>query len=76
MFKSGDRHILSNYRPVSLLLQFSKILDSTGLYSRIDDFITIHNVLNEQQYGFKTNTTTQFAVMEFVEEVTSAMKNK
>lgn len=37
IFKSGNSHILSNYRPVSLLSQFSKILEKL-FYTRLDDF--------------------------------------
>ena len=63
IYKAGDRHILTNYRPVSLLSQFSKILEQI-FYTRLDNFITKYNVLCEQQYGFRTNRTTSFALME------------
>lgn len=56
IFKSGNRHILSNYRPVSLLSQFSTILEKL-FYTRLEDFITKHNLLSEQQYGFRTKRT-------------------
>ena len=65
IYKSGNRHELSNYRPVSLLLQFSKILEKI-MYSRLNDFITKHNTLSDQQYGIRANRTTSLALMEFV----------
>ncbi len=75
IYKTGNRHELSNYRPVSLLPQFSKILEKI-MYSRLNDFITKHNILSDQQYGFRANRTTSLALMEFVEEITSAIENK
>ena len=44
IYKTGNRHELSNYRPVSLLPQFSKILAKI-MYSRLNNFITKHNIL-------------------------------
>lgn len=75
VYKSRDRHTLSNYRPVSLLPQFSKILEKI-FYIRLDDFITKHNVLYEQQYGFRAKRTTSFALIKFVEKITMVIKNK
>lgn len=46
IFKSGNRQILSYYRPVSRLPQFSKILEKL-FNTRLDDFITKQNVLHE-----------------------------
>ena len=73
--KTGDKHILSNYRPISLLPKFSKILEKI-FYTRINEFITKHNILYEQQYGFRAKRTTSFAIIEFVDKITKAIENK
>ena len=70
-----DKYSQTTDVSVSLLPQFSKILEKL-FYTRLDDFITKHNVLCEQQYGFRTKRTTSLALMEFVENVTSAIENK
>ena len=46
------------------------------MYSRLNDFITKHNILCDQQYGFRNNRTTSLALMEFVEEITTAIEKK
>lgn len=52
LFKNGDKSVFTNYRPVSLLPQFLKILEK--LYSiRLDSFIDKHSILNDSQYGFR-----------------------
>ena len=70
IYKTGNRRELSNYRPVSLLLQFSKILEKI-MYSRLNDFVIKHNILSDQQYGLRTNRTTSVALMKCVEEITT-----
>ena len=39
LYKAGEKKLLTNYRPVSLLPQFSKILENI-YYSRSDKFIS------------------------------------
>ncbi|XP_060780217.1 uncharacterized protein LOC132888186 isoform X1 [Neoarius graeffei] len=69
LFKTGDRHHFTNYRPVSLLPQFSKILEK--LFSdRLDKFIEKHNLLTDSQYGFRMDRSTSMALMELIEEIT------
>ncbi|HAX73373.1 MAG TPA: hypothetical protein DCY20_07605 [Firmicutes bacterium] len=74
IFKSGDRHLFSNYRPISLLSQFSKILEKLFV-CRLDNFIDKHKLLSEHQYGFRANRSTSMAVMELVEEISNLMDN-
>lgn len=76
IYKAGDRQELSNYRPVSLLPQLSKILERR-FYKRSDESVTNNNnVLCDQQYWFRANRTTSFALTEFVGKVTTAIENK
>ena len=50
--KKGDRSIISNYRPISLLCTLSTMLESI-IYRKIIDFI--RPLLSPHQYGFLTN---------------------
>ena len=75
LFKSGDKHVFSNYRPISLLSQFSKILEKV-FAKRLNDFISKHQILCEQQYGFRKTRTTSLALMDFVEQMTNATEKK
>ena len=56
IYKSGDRRLINNYRPVSVLPCFSKILEKL-MYNRISNFIHKHNLLNEYQFGFRQKRT-------------------
>lgn len=72
IFKSGDRFQFSNYRPISLLSQFSKILEKI-FNKRLRSFIETQHILTDGQYGFRSNHSTSLALTEFVEKITSAM---
>ena len=75
LYKTEDPMIFSNYRPVSLLTQFSKILEKI-FNNRLTKFITINNVLYDGQYGFRHNHSTELAVLEMIEKITNAIDNK
>ena len=55
VYKSGDKHLFTNYRPISLLSQFSKLLEKLFVV-RLDSFIEKHNILSDHQYGFRSNS--------------------
>ena len=74
LFKTGDKHDFTNYRPVSLLSQFSKVLEKLYV-QRLDVFIEKNNLLSESQYGFRTNRSTALALMKITEEITTAIDN-
>uniref|UniRef100_A0A8C6LUY9 Reverse transcriptase domain-containing protein n=1 Tax=Nothobranchius furzeri TaxID=105023 RepID=A0A8C6LUY9_NOTFU len=75
LHKSGDKHIFSNYRPISLLSQFSKILEKLYI-ARLDRFLINEEILNDSQYGFRTNHSTSMALMELTEEISEALDKK
>ena len=51
IFKAGDRSDVKNYRPMSLLPIFSKVLEKLML-ARLSTFICENNVLNAHQLAF------------------------
>jgi len=75
VYKSGDKQTLTNDIPISLLPQFSKILQKLSI-SRLDSFLNKYDVLSEHQYGFRSNCSTSLAVMELVEHVAAAVDQK
>ena len=75
LYKNGNHNVFTNYRPVSLLPQFSKIL-VTLFSGELDAFIEKENIFNESQYGFRSNRSTSMALLELIEEITSAVGNK
>ena len=66
--KTGNQNVFTNYIPVSLLPQFSKILDK--LFSeKLDAFIEKQNILSDSQYGFRSNRSTSMALLELIEDI-------
>ena len=75
VFKGNDKQVFTNYRPIYLLPQFSKILEK--LFNvRLDNFIERHSILSNSQYGFRPNMSTSLALLELAEEITSALDKK
>ena len=62
VYKYGDKTQPTNYRPISLLSHFSKILEkliSTNLLS----FLAQNNILSPQQFGFRQGLSTTLALL-------------
>ena len=67
IFKSGSNVEFNNYRPISLLCQFSKILEK--LYNkRLEKCIDKNNMLlSTSKYGFRRSMSTSHALIDLVE---------
>ena len=75
LYKSGSKNVFNNYRPVSLLPQFSKILEKL-FNNRLDSFITKYDILSKSQYGFRSNRSTSMALVELLEKMTNSIDDK
>lgn len=75
LYKNGDKFMLTNYRPISLLPQFSKILEKLFV-TRLDQFIDKQNVLSKNQYGFRANNSTSMALMDLIEQISTAIDQR
>ena len=75
LYKSGDKQLFTNYRPVALLPQFSKIIEKL-FCKRLNAFIDKYNLLTDSQYGFRPKRSTSTALLELVEEIVKANDNR
>jgi len=75
IFKSGDREIRPNYRPISFLTYFSKIFEKV-LYGRLNDYFSKNNSLSQQQYGFRNNHSTSLAITDLYENLLQNLDKK
>ena len=73
--KGGDDQNISNYRPISLLTAFSKVIEKL-MYNRLIDHITSHSILANEQFGFRTNHSTQQATFLLINNILTAMNSK
>ena len=74
IYKKQDAEIFSNYRPVSLLPCFSKILERL-VFDKCMDYININKILNDEQFGFRSNHSTYMAVLQVVDKINTAVDN-
>lgn len=75
IFKAGDACDCNNYRPISTLSVFNKILEKM-LISRLLSFINEHNVLYTFQYGFRHGCSTLIAITELVDFISGEIESK
>lgn len=72
VYKSGDPSELTNYRPISVINNFAKIFEN-AVKSRLINFFHNHNVITDCQYGFIQNSSTENAVVDFLEKTVNAV---
>ena len=75
IFKKGAKDKFVNYRPISVLPVFSKILERL-FYVRLASFLEKNNILSSFQYGFRTSHSTILAVTDFLDQVINALDKK
>ena len=75
IYKSGDKSLLSNYRPVSLLPVFSKFLEKV-VYNRLIRFFDKYEILCNNQYGFRKKHSTSLALLYLHDKITSAIDER
>jgi hypothetical protein len=52
IFKANEKCLFENYRPISVLTCFSKLLEKV-MYKRLISYIEKQNILSKHQYGFR-----------------------
>jgi hypothetical protein len=75
VFKSDDKLMVTNYRPISVLLVFSKILEKL-MYSRLENCINKNKILCENQFGFREKHSTYMALLNIIDQITQQLDSK
>ena len=75
VFKSGQRDIISNYRPISVLPCFSKLFEKL-VFNRIYSFLDVNSILYKYQFGFLPGKNTSHAILSLVDHIIHSFENK
>ena len=72
LYKKGDKRCLNNYRPISLLPTLSKIFERV-MYKQLYQYFNENKLLCEQQYGFRSQHSTELAAVKLVDYIIKEM---
>ena len=74
LYKANDPSMFNNYRPISLLSVFSKILEKI-MYDRLYDYLVSLKILYEYQFGFQKSKSTYMALISLTDKLINALEN-
>ena len=75
LFKKGDKTKLLNYKAISILSSFSKVLEKV-LYKQLQDHLNKHSILAQEESGFRSDSTTNKAIYKLTNETLNALNSK
>lgn len=73
--KNGPKNCIGNYRPISLLTTFSKLLEKL-VNNRLTSFFESRNIISARQFGFQKGKCTEDAVSLLTSIVSSKLDKK
>ena len=68
IFKTGEKDLIKNYGPISVLPCFSKILERI-MYNRIYKHLQENNILYPKQFGFQKFHSTNYAIAQLIDQI-------
>jgi hypothetical protein len=75
VYKNGEKHIMTNYKSIFLLLSFSKISEKLTFTRLLQHFID-NNILPKEQFSFKSNSPADKAIFKLLNGILNALINK
>ena len=72
LYTKGDRYNIQNYRPVSIISLFAKLLERL-MFNRLIPFLYENKILTEAQNGFMRGKCIETAVQSFIEIIQEAL---
>lgn len=73
LFKKGDPQLLDNYRPISIIPIFAKLIEIL-LKARVTQYFENNSLLCSCQFGFRNNYSTTKAIMQIVSDIVQGLE--
>ena len=74
IFKSGDKSLPVNYRPISILPAISKIFEKAAI-TRLNNYLHHNSILDRSQHGFRSSHNVTTAITVALNFITHALDN-
>ena len=74
LFKNGDPENITNYRPISVLPCFSKVLERI-MYNRLFKYLCEEKLLYSKQFGFQKGHSTDHVIVNLVDQIYESFEN-
>ena len=75
IFKAGEKNVFNNYRPISILSAFSKILEKIAA-NQIMKYLEKYQLLHTHQYGFRKKHSTTLPVLNLLDKIFKSLNEK
>lgn len=75
IFKADDKVLVSNYRPISVLPVFSKILEKL-MHNRLVKYLNSMNIITDKQFGFREKHSTFMAILKIIDKISDEIDKK
>lgn len=73
--KKGDKSVNTNYRPISILPAFCKVIEK--IFSvRLLDYFSKFSLFTKYQYGFRPNYSTELAINELCQSIYNVLDDR
>ena len=72
IYKTEDPSLFVNYRPISLLPNFSKFFEKV-MYNRLVEFAETNEILYLREFGIRKNHSTSHALIHLLNKISSAI---
>ena len=75
IYKASDNSDISDYRPISFLPCFSKILERL-IYNPLYKYLKENNILYEKQFGFQSAYSNNDAIVQLVDKSSDSFEKR
>jgi hypothetical protein len=75
IYKKGDRTKITNYIPISLLISFSKILE-TLMFNRLNQYLKVNRILVQEPFGYRKGIFIEKAIFTLTDSIPTSLDHR